>query len=66
MLKPVKKNLKLIAEIESQGLKKQWIAKKAGIDPSTLSRIISGVFNPTSIQASRIAEIIGVHVDDIF
>ena len=66
MLKAIEKNKKLIEEIKRQGLQKQWIAKKAGTAPSTLSRIISGVLNPTRHQAEKIAGVLGVHVDEVF
>ena len=66
MIKQIKKNEKLQAEIDRQGRKQVWIAEKAGIDTATFSRILNGLYNVNFKQAQSIADVLGVDIDDIF
>lgn len=52
--------------IEEDGYRKGWIAKKAGIAPGTLSKIISGDSEPTLRVALRLAKILNKTVEELW
>jgi DNA-binding XRE family transcriptional regulator len=56
----------LAREIEKRGLKKGWIAEKAGISRSTLALIVSGRSEPTLKVALRIAKVLGMTVEELW
>lgn len=51
--------------IESQGRRKTWISEQLGVTPSHLSRMIMGERPITDRNAQRLADILGVSVDDL-
>lgn len=61
-------NLKCNLEkfIVERGLKKSFVAKKAGISVSTMSLIVRGKSIPTLQVAIKIAEVMGEKVEDIW
>jgi DNA-binding XRE family transcriptional regulator len=52
--------------IEEKGLLKNWVAKKAGIAPGTLSKIISGESDPTLKVAIKLARVLGMNVEELW
>ena len=52
--------------IEEDGYRKGWVAKKAGIAPGTLSKIISGESEPTLRVALRIGKILNKSVEELW
>lgn len=52
--------------VEEDGYRKGWIAKKAGIAPGTLSKIISGESEPTLRVALRLAKILNKTVEELW
>lgn len=52
--------------IFESGLKKGHIAKTAGINPGTLSLIISGKSEPTLRVALRLARVLGKTVEELW
>lgn len=49
-----------------KGLKLAEVALRSGMNPTYLSRIISGEITPTVATARRIAEALGVSIDEVF
>jgi plasmid maintenance system antidote protein VapI len=49
--------------IKERGIKKGWVAEKAGIAPGTFSRIVKGDQIPTLPVALRIAEVMDTTVE---
>lgn len=62
----MKQNLKLLVAIRERGLKQCEFAKKVGEDPSIVSRIIRGVWNPNDQQKTRYARTLRKSIRDIF
>lgn len=52
--------------IEERGLLKSWVARKAGIAPGTLSKIISGESEPTLKVALRLARVLNITVEELW
>lgn len=50
--------------IERQGRRKTWVSEQLGITPSHLSRLILGERPITERNATKLAEILGVPVED--
>lgn len=66
MVIKIVKNERLQEVINKNGLKQNWIAEKTGIDAATFSKILNGIHNPSLEQVQKIAEVLGVDVNDIF
>lgn len=47
-------------------LNRNGIARAVGVDPAHVSRILSGKANPSLSLASRIAEHLGITLDDFW
>lgn len=61
------KNMTLIEKkIQDKGLKKQWIAKKVGIAPYTLSRIVKGESVPELRTAIKLARLLETTVEELW
>lgn len=52
--------------IKERGLKKRFVAEKAGISKTTLAAIVNERSIPTLQVAIRIAEVMGEKVEDIW
>lgn len=48
-----------------EGRRQTWLAKRAGIHPTTLSLIVNGRLHPTHDQAEAIARVLGRTVDEL-
>jgi len=57
---------KLDKERESQGYSVTQLADEAGIAPASLSRIINGHTHPRFRTEMKLAEVLGVEMDDLF
>jgi transcriptional regulator with XRE-family HTH domain len=55
-----------LAEARMYGLRQWQVAAAAGIDPTTLSRIVTRERDPRQAQASALAEVLGVPLVDLF
>jgi transcriptional regulator with XRE-family HTH domain len=60
------RNIELKVAILRSGKKAYEIAQKLGWHPTRLSQILSGVYIPTSDERDRLAEVVGVPVEDVF
>ena len=60
----VKNKLKDI--LDSRGIKQVWLAEQVGISFKTMSNIINNRYNTSLEVALKIADILGVKIDDIF
>lgn len=47
------------------GLEGRALAAKAGVDPGTISRVERGLVNPSLAVAQKIAEALGLRIEDI-
>lgn len=52
--------------INERGYKKKYVAAEIGITPTQLSNWISGRSLPTIDKAFKLADLLGVKVDDLF
>lgn len=52
--------------IEERGYMKKFIAKQLGITPNQLSNWINGKSHPTIEKAFKLADLLGVKVDDLY
>jgi putative transcriptional regulator len=52
--------------IEQRGYMKKYIAKQVDITPTQLSNWISGKSSPTIEKAFKLADLLGVKVDDLY
>jgi transcriptional regulator with XRE-family HTH domain len=52
--------------IEQRGYMKKYIAKQLEITPTQLSNWISGKSSPTIEKAFKLADLLGVKVDDLY
>lgn len=52
--------------IKEKGLKKGWVAEKAGVTPGTLSLILNGKSDPTLKVALKISRVVGVPVEELW
>jgi hypothetical protein len=59
---------KLKAAIKLSSIPAYKIAQEAGIDPSTLSKIVCGIIRtkPGDIRIVRVGQIMGFHADECF
>jgi transcriptional regulator with XRE-family HTH domain len=55
-----------LARARARGESAYLVAARAGVHPSELSRWMNGRRNPNADQSRRVAEALGVEVDDIF
>ena len=62
----MKVNAKLWEAIKSRGLMQQDLAKIVGDDPSVVSRIVNGVWNPNEERKIRYARALGMKVEQLF
>ena len=62
----MKVNAKLWEAIRNRGLHQQDLAKIVGDDPSVVSRIVNGVWNPDEERKIRYARALGVKVEQLF
>jgi transcriptional regulator with XRE-family HTH domain len=62
----MKVNAKLWEAIKSRGLMQQDLARIVGDDPSVVSRIVNGIWNPDEARKIRYARALGVRVDQLF
>jgi len=59
-------NAKLWEAIKNRGLQQQDLARIVGDDPSVVSRIVNGVWNPNEERKIRYARALGVKVEQLF
>ena len=59
-------NLKLKMAMFQTGRKQYWIAHNARIEPTRLSKIITGRTDPTRDEMIRIAKLLGRPVEKLF
>lgn len=52
--------------IEERGYMKKYIAKQLDVTPTQLSNWISGKSSPTIEKAFKLADLLGVKVDDLY
>lgn len=52
--------------LASRGLKVKWVANEIGCHPTEVSNWISGRRMPSLVRAIKLAELVGVAVEDIF
>lgn len=52
--------------IEERGYMKKYIAKQLGVSQNQISNWISGKSNPTIEKAFKLADLLGVKVDDLY
>jgi DNA-binding XRE family transcriptional regulator len=58
---------KIAQLIEDKGLRKGFVAKKAGISSGAMSRILSGETKEPSLRvAIRLARVLGTTVEDLW
>jgi len=59
---------KLIAAIKLSSIPAYKIAQKAGLDPSTLSKMVCGIIKvkPDDKRVVRIGQILGIYADECF
>ena len=62
----MKVNARLWEAIRNQGLQQQDLAKIVGDDPSVVSRIVNGVWNPNTERKIRYARALGMEVERLF
>lgn len=55
-----------LAEARMRGLRQWQVAAAAGIDPSTLSRIVTRERDPRGAQAAALAAVLGTGVAQLF
>lgn len=60
----VKNNLREI--LEQRGIKQIWLAEKIGLHRGTMNNIISNKYNTSLETAFKIANVLGMKIDDIF
>ncbi|MDD4779016.1 MAG: helix-turn-helix domain-containing protein [Tissierellia bacterium] len=60
----VKNRLKDI--LDSRGIKQVWLAEQVDISFKTMSNIINNRYNTSLEVALKIADILGMKIDDIF
>lgn len=49
-----------------KGLSVRQLAKAAGVNPVTISKIENGISNPTPATAKKICDAVGMAFDDLF
>lgn len=52
--------------IEEKGYRKKYIAKKLEVTPNQISNWINGRSHPTIEKAFKLANLLGVKVDDLY
>jgi putative transcriptional regulator len=52
--------------INERGLKRKWIAEKVGVTPKQISNWVTGYSYPTVEKAFKLANLLGVKVDDLY
>lgn len=57
---------KLKKLIDEKGIKQRFIAKKANIDESSISKYVRGTLRPSYNTAEKIAKVLECKPDDIF
>lgn len=57
---------KLSEIVEERGIKQTWLAKRAGVNTSTLSNIVNGRHLPSIEVALKIAKALNVDIDEIW
>ena len=62
----MKPNSKLWAAIRERGMLQKTFAKIVGDDPSVVSRIITGQWNPDQMRKARYARALGLKVEELF
>jgi DNA-binding XRE family transcriptional regulator len=60
------KNIKLKEAIKEQGRSMKWVAMKAEICEPSLYSYVSGKRNPSINNALKIAEVLGLPVEQLF
>lgn len=60
----VKNRLKEI--LEERGIKQTWLAKQVGVTRQTMSNLINNRFCPSLDIAFKIANVLGLKLDDVF
>lgn len=58
--------IKLEKVIEEKGLKKAYVARKAGISPGLLSKYLSGERKPKLNTAKKLADLLELSIEEIF
>ena len=51
--------------VREQGRQKQWVARQIGVSPSEMTRILRGDRVLTLPQAQRLAQALGVTIEDL-
>ncbi|HRI06492.1 MAG TPA: helix-turn-helix transcriptional regulator [Nannocystaceae bacterium] len=51
--------------IREQGRQKQWVARQIGVSPSEMTKILRGDRVLTLPQAQRLAQALGVTIEDL-
>jgi len=52
--------------LEERGIKKKWLADRIGVTPTTITIICKGDSVPTLKVALKIADVLGLTVEDIW
>jgi DNA-binding XRE family transcriptional regulator len=52
--------------LNQRGIKQQFIADKVGVHKATLTRIVKGKTDPSLQTAYRIAQVLGLKIEDIW
>ena len=60
----VKNRLKKI--LEERGIKQTWLAEQVGVTRQTMSNLINNRFCPSLDIAFKIANVLGLKLDDVF
>ena len=60
----MKCNLKNI--LDGRGIKQQWLLTQTGMSQSAMSRIVRGDSTPTLEAALKIAQVLQLHIEDIW
>jgi putative transcriptional regulator len=60
----VKNRLKEI--LEERGIKQTWLAEQVGVTRQTMSNLINNRFCPSLDIAFKIANVLGLKLDDVF
>jgi transcriptional regulator with XRE-family HTH domain len=62
----VNMNFELLRAIKENGLTQKDFSAIVGDDPSVVSRIINGVWNPDDIRKIRYAKALKMKIEDLF
>lgn len=52
--------------LKERGLRQDWVAEKANVHPTTLSKLAQGKAMPTLEVAYRIANLLDLRIDEIW